>query len=99
MLSLIKNIAGVYILQNIMSGGGGENAGGEKKWKLRKKEKKGKRGKEKGKMKERKRGRMIIFYTHFCDDCSVLYIILIFHYLRWMHVSSVKGKVAAGEKI
>ena len=57
---------------------------GEKKMKIEKKgeEKEGKRGKEKGEMKERKRGRMIIFDTHFCDNCSVLCIILIFHYLR-----------------
>ena len=52
------------------------------KEKRRKKNKEGKRGKEKGEMKERTRGRMIIFDLHFCDNCSALYIILIFHYLR-----------------
>jgi len=46
------------------------------------KNEKGKRGKEKGEMKERKGGRMIIFDTHICDNCSVLCIILTFHYLR-----------------
>ena len=67
-------------MQNIMSRGGEMTPG--KKKKIEEKGKKREKGKEKGKMKERKRGRMIIFYTHFCDNCSVLYIILTFHYLR-----------------
>ena len=52
-------------------------------------EKKGKRGKEKGEMKERKRrneGKKKRvndnFDTDFCDNCSLLFIILTFHFLR-----------------
>ena len=70
-----------YIFCKILWLGRGGMTPGKINENWEKRKKKGMR-KEKGEMKERKRGRMKIFYTQFCDNCSVLYIILTFHYLR-----------------